>query len=199
MGIIKTFFLSYWLTIIKVFLLAALVGGAYYKGYQDGSAEGKLMKAQAENMIKEINNITLQNNVQVEKNKVERAEITNKIVSKSVENQKKIKQKLKVRKINDYVTEKSNTDCIIPIGFVRLHDGSATGDLSGSEDGIPVSTTKFDASASRQAIDSPSKVTLQEVGETVNQNYEEYHLVRQQLVDLQDWIKEQQKLNEGNK
>ena len=43
------------------------------------------------------------------------------------------------------------------------------------------------------------KVGLDKLGITINKNYTEYHLVAQQLKDLQDWVIEQFMLNEGKK
>lgn len=37
----------------------------------------------------------------------------------------------------------------------------------------------------------PEKVTLQEVGDTINDNYTQYHLIADQLTNLQEWIKTQ--------
>lgn len=39
---------------------------------------------------------------------------------------------------------------------------------------------------------------LKTLGETISENYLWYHLTRQQLLDLQDWINKQKNLKEEN-
>lgn len=37
----------------------------------------------------------------------------------------------------------------------------------------------------------PENANLEDLGVTINHNYIQYHLVVQQIIDLQNWIKEQ--------
>jgi hypothetical protein len=81
------------------------------------------------------------------------------------------------QKVPVYVTRQSDARCIVPVGFVRLHDAAAAGQP------LP------DDSAG--ADDPAADIALSDVGRTVVDNYGTCNAIRQQLIDLQDLLKTQ--------
>ncbi|MCC4622391.1 hypothetical protein LL965_20885 [Xanthomonas cassavae CFBP 4642] len=78
------------------------------------------------------------------------------------------------REIPIYVTQKADAACVIPAGFVRLHDAAATGNPAGPPTGDP---------------DAPAAgITLSSIAGTVADNYASCHITAAQLSALQDWI-----------
>lgn len=64
-----------------------------------------------------------------------------------------------IREVVRYVPAAADAQCVVPVGFVRLHDQAATGVLSDPAD------------AAGQPADAPSGVALSAVGATVAENY----------------------------
>jgi hypothetical protein len=77
-----------------------------------------------------------------------------------------------------YVTVKADSQCSVPRGFVRLHDGAA-----GNLPPVPLTAGQSD--------DDPSGVELSAVADTITANYGTCNETRQQLIDLQAWIRAQ--------
>jgi hypothetical protein len=90
-----------------------------------------------------------------------------------------------VKKVPVYVTKNANTRCVIPVGFVRLHDAAA-----GGVPLIPGSAGQPDAAATNP--DAASGNSLSDVASTVTNNYGTCHQIAQQLIDLQAWVSQQQ-------
>ena len=93
-----------------------------------------------------------------------------------------------VDKINTVVTKEfipaaADQKCEINKGFISLHDSVAKG--------VTPTTAETD--------NQPSGVKLSDVGETVKGNYIIALKNREQLLALQAWIKEQEKLRNENK
>ena len=85
-----------------------------------------------------------------------------------------------IREVPVYVTPDADNRCIVPVGFVRVHDAAAA---SGP---LPEPSSLAD--------DAPSGVALSAVAATVAGNYGQYEAVSRQLTDLQKWVREQQAL-----
>lgn len=81
-----------------------------------------------------------------------------------------------IREVPTYVTVQADAACVLPAGFVRLHDAAAAGQLPG-----PAS----------QSDDAPSGVALSAATETIAANYGDYTEVAQRLTDLQAWVRAQ--------
>ena len=75
-----------------------------------------------------------------------------------------------------YVTEKSDAACVIPVGFVRIHDAAATS-------AVPATAAGDN--------ERPSGVALSAVAETVTFNYGASYKIREQLNACRSWIREQ--------
>lgn len=109
------------------------------------------------------------------------AEATTKVVTKYVTKVQVVKEKgdAIIKEVPKYITKTDDTQCVIPNGFVLLHD-------SASRNEVPDSTRSVDAGA--------SEVKLSGVATTVAENYTLYHKVSEQLRSLQEWVKEQQSI-----
>jgi hypothetical protein len=84
-----------------------------------------------------------------------------------------------IKEIPKYIDANADVQCVIPNGFVLLHD-------SASRNEIPDSTRGVDGGA--------SSVKLSGVAETVSTNYTTYYKVAEQLKSLQEWVKDQQSI-----
>jgi hypothetical protein len=109
------------------------------------------------------------------------AEASTKVVTKYINKIEIVKEKgdAIVKEIPKFITANADGQCVIPNGFVLLHD-------SASRNEIPDSTRGVDAGA--------SEVKLSGVATTVTENYTLYYKVSEQLRSLQEWVKEQQNI-----
>ena len=102
-------------------------------------------------------------------------EITTEVVTKYVDRIREVERVVKVE-VDRFVPVEQQ--CTINNGFVRLHDAAAL------LKAIQPNETDLD----------PSKVDLNEVAKVLTENYRIHHQTREQLVSLQQWIREQEKL-----
>jgi hypothetical protein len=109
------------------------------------------------------------------------AEATTQVVTKYVTKVQVVKEKgdAIIKEVPKYITKADDTQCVIPNGFVLLHD-------SASRNEVPDSTRSVDAGA--------SEVKLSGVATTVTENYTTYHKIAEQLKSLQEWVREQQRI-----
>lgn len=158
-------------SIIKLVSTVLLLAGIYcYGGYGvEVEWRKKVAEMQAE----------------MDRKDAESAVVTEKIVTKYVEKVKVVKEKgdVIVKKVPEFITVKSDAECVIPKSFVLLHD-------SASKNEVPNTTGPID--------DSASTVKLSDVARTVTINYSNYHQLSEQLKALQDWIRQQEKIYNGN-
>ena len=157
--------------LVRVIAVAMMVGGVYlYGGY--GVEMGWRKKA-----------AELQ--AEIDRKNAESVIVTEKIVTQYKEKIKVVKEKgdVIIQKVPQYITKESDTKCIIPNSFVVLHDSAAKNE-------VPNSTTGVDEGA--------SAVKLSDVARTVTINYNNYHQLTEQLKALQDWVKQQEKVYNGN-
>lgn len=109
-------------------------------------------------------------------------EINTKVVTKYIERVKVVKENTNAisAKINETITEQDNANCSIPSSAIVLHDAA-------SQNIIPDTTGGANARA--------SDVTLSRLLDTTVLNYGTFHEVREQLEALQDWVRDQKKIN----
>ncbi|MEW6612722.1 MAG: hypothetical protein AB1409_08275 [Pseudomonadota bacterium] len=112
------------------------------------------------------------------------AEATVKVVTQYVDRVKIVRQKGAeiIKEVPVYVPVEADAACVVPRGFVRLHDAAATGRL-------PEPAGAADA--------APAGVALSTVAGTVADNYERCHENAEQLRALQAWIREMQRAAEA--
>jgi hypothetical protein len=119
--------------------------------------------------------------LEMAKKEVASADATVKVVTKYVTVDRIVKENgdAIVKEIPKFISKDADAQCVVPNGFVVLHD-------SASRNEVPDSTRGVDEGA--------SKVKLSGIAETVTQNYTTYHQVSEQLKALQDWVKQQQSI-----
>lgn len=157
--------------LVRVLSVALMVGGVYLYG---GYGVNKYWLDQVKKQKEEI--------ARIEK---ESQKVTEKIVVEYKEKVKVVKEKgdVIIQKVPEYITKESDTKCVIPNSFVVLHDSAAKNE-------VPDSTKGVDEGA--------SAVKLSDVARTVTINYNNYHQLTEQLKALQDWVKQQEKVYNGN-
>jgi hypothetical protein len=113
------------------------------------------------------------------------AESSVKVVTKYITKVEVVKEKgdLIAKQIPNLISATADGQCVIPNGFVLLHD-------SASRNEVP------DASGSTN--EGTSEVKLSGVGKTITENYTTYHQVAEQLRSLQEWVKEQKRIYNGD-
>lgn len=107
----------------------------------------------------------------------EQAEATVKVVTEYVDRVKVVRQagETIIKEIPIYVPAQADAACLVPRGFVRLHDAAAQGV-------VPEPAGNSDA--------SPAGVALSTVAGTVAENYTACRANAEQLIALQSWILE---------
>lgn len=157
--------------LVRVIAVAMMVGGVYLYG---GYGVQKYWLEQVEKQKEEI--------ARIEK---ESQQVTEKIVVEYKEKIKVVKEKgdVIIQKVPEYITKESDTKCVIPNSFVVLHDLAAKNEVPDS---------------SRAVDEGASAVKLSDVARTVTINYNNYHQLTEQLKALQDWVKQQEKVYNGN-
>jgi acyl-CoA synthetase (AMP-forming)/AMP-acid ligase II len=107
---------------------------------------------------------------------------SHKVVYKYIERTKIVKEKSNAiqSKIPEYVNKEADANCTIPESAIVLHDAAAKNELPDPASG---------------AIKGASNVTLSKLLDTTVLNYGTFYEVREQLKALQDWVREQKKIN----
>lgn len=83
-----------------------------------------------------------------------------------------------VKEVPIYVTPEADRACSVPVGFVRLHDAAAENRPLAGPAGDP---------------DAPAAgIALSTVASTVADNYTSCHAIREQLIGLQDAVRQRQ-------
>lgn len=113
------------------------------------------------------------------------ADVTERIGTQAAARQAEIRYVTRtlVEKVNVYVTPEADRNCILPVGFVRLHDAAAAGEGGALPE------------PAGESYDAPSGVACSAAAETIVGNYGDYTAVAGQLTDLQSWVREQQALS----
>jgi len=97
----------------------------------------------------------------------------NQKLSQSLNQKVEVITKVQKQVVTKYVTKHSDSACVVPVGFIRLHDSAATGSV------IPPSSENYDA---------PSGVPLSLVADTVKDNYSAYNRLAAQHEALINWV-----------
>lgn len=91
-----------------------------------------------------------------------------------------------IREVPVYVTPEADARCVLPVGFLRVHDAATRG--------APVSETLDPAG---RPDDAAAGVDCSAAAAVIAENYGAYRSVAQQLIDLQDLVSAQVHLGEG--
>lgn len=111
------------------------------------------------------------------------AETTVRVVTHYVDRVKVVREKgdVIIKEVPVYVSPEADAACVLPRGFVRLHDAAAAGV-------VPDPARDADATA--------AGITLSAVAGTVADNYTRCHENAEQLIALQEWVREMKKAAE---
>jgi len=161
-------FVNNYATLIQLIGVVLLVAGVYFKGGYETEAA---WRAKVDEM-----------NAQIDKIKAQSADASKKIVYKYIERTKIVKEKSNAiqSKIPEYIGKDADANCSIPESAIVLHDAAAKNELPDPAAG---------------AIKRASGITLSKLLDTTVLNYGTFYEVREQLKALQDWVREQQKIN----
>lgn len=178
-GFTATFFTDFipvpqlriWASAVRVVSVIMMVLGVYLYG---GYGVQMYWKGEITRQKEEIARLEKQSGV-----------VTEKVVIQYKEKVKIVKEKgnVIIRKVPEYITRESDAKCIIPNSFVVLHDSAAKNEIPDPARGVD---------------ETASGVKLSEVAKTVTLNYNSYHQLTEQLKALQDWVKQQEKIYNGN-
>lgn len=164
---------------IALCLLIGTSGGAYVWGYERGQRQAIIeMQAASVKAIakaaEDARALGIAEGAITFTAEQHAAEAREKIVYRTI---------TRIKEIPIYVTPKADAACSISLGFVQLHDDAASNQGATLPD------------SAGQSPDSASDVKLSEVSAANIQNYGTYYQVREQLIGLQDWVRQQQALH----
>lgn len=174
-GTIAGFFLKFipfinrYSTVLQLTGVVLLVAGVYFKGSYSTEMHWR-------NKVDEMT-------AQIDKIKAESSKASKQVVYKYIERTKVVKEKNDAirTQVTKYVTKEADANCTIPGSVVVLHDAAA-------KNVVPDSTTGINEGAARD-------VTLSRLLDTTVLNYGTFYEVKEQLKALQDWAREQKKIN----
>ena len=148
--------------------LAIFIAGVFFEG---GYGTEMMWRARAADLNRQIAEIQTKS-----------ADASKKIVYKYIERTKIVKEKSHAiqSKIPQYVDKTADANCTIPESAVVLHDAASQNELPDPASG---------------AIKRASDVTLSKLLDTTVLNYGTFYEVKEQLKALQDWVREQKKIN----
>lgn len=159
-------------SLIKALSIVLVIASVYFYGSYSTEMQWRAVAAKLQ--------------AEIDKKNVVSAQVTQKIVTKYVDKVKIVKEKgdVIIREVPKYISEKSDTECVIPKSFVMLHDSASKNEVPDSSGGID---------------GTPSTTKLSTVIETVAGNYTIYYETAEQLKALQEWVKQQEKIyNDDN-
>lgn len=164
-------FISNYRLPIQVASIIALSFGLYMEGGVSNQERWEAKVAEAK--------------LELAKKETASAEATVKVVTKYVTKVEVVKEKgdTIVKEIPKLISASADDACVIPNGFVLLHNSAAKNEVPDT---------------SGTANEGASGVKLSGVATTVTENYTTFHQVREQLKALQEWVKEQQRVYDGN-
>lgn len=162
-------FINRWSSIFQLIGVALLASGLYFKGGYDTEMGWRAKAAEL--------------NAQVEKIKSESEKASKKVVYKYIERTKIVKEKSNAirSQVTKFVPKEADANCTIPRSAIVLHDAAA-------KNVIPDTTSGANEGAT-------SDITLSRLLDTTVLNYGTFYEVKEQLKALQDWVREQKKIN----
>lgn len=174
-GTVSGFFLKFipfinrYSTVLQIVGVVLLVAGVYFKGSYSTEMHWR-------NKVAEMNEQILQM-----KSKSEQA--SKQVVYKYIERTKVVKEKNDAirTQVTKYITKETDANCTIPGSVIVLHDAAA-------KNVVPDPTSGTNEGAT-------GDITLSRLLDTTVLNYGTFYEVKEQLKALQDWVREQKKIN----
>lgn len=150
--------------LLGIALLGALAGYAWLTGQRIDAAETRATTAES--------------SAAAARSDLAASQASEHIVTKYVDRVQIVRERgaTIIQKVPVYVTAQADSHCIVPVGFVRLHDAAAT------------STTLPDPAGPADA--QPSGLALSTLAGTVVDNYTTCHATAENLTTLQDWVRD---------
>lgn len=113
------------------------------------------------------------------------AEASTKVVTKYVTKVEIVKEKGDsiAKEIPKLISQNADAMCAVPNGFVLLHDSASRNEIPDTSGNVNEGT---------------SDVKISGVAKTITENYTTYYQVVEQLKSLQEWVKEQKRIYNGD-
>jgi hypothetical protein len=162
-------FINRYSSILQLLGVVMLVAGVYFKGSYSTEMHWR-------NKVDEMN-------AKIAQIKSQSDQATKQVVYKYIERTKVVKEKNDAirTQVTKYISKDADANCTIPRSAVVLHDAAA-------KNVVPDSTTGTHEGAT-------GDVTLSRLLDTTVLNYGTFYEVKEQLKALQDWVREQKKIN----
>lgn len=141
-------------------------GGMYLKGRHDGIASLRV-QLEAERLE------AMERTLDYERRMSDLQQAHSVALSKALSKTRVVTKEI-VREVPTLVSSAADSKCVVPAGFVLVHNNAAAG--------LPITTD-----ASSGTADSPSGVALSTVAETVAENYGTCAEIRAKLISWQTW------------
>lgn len=171
-----SFFKKYW----KAFAIALILGATYFAGVKNTTdkyeAKIQIIKNEAQQKIIDAQTDLKKKTDQYDKEKI--------YIAEQFEEYRKTHPVIKTKEVKIYVTPEADARCVVPTGFIRLHNHAASG-----------STALPAVNDGEQSNDSPTKLALSSVGEVVAENYNRCLLEFEKIKALQATIRKYQEIN----
>lgn len=154
---------------IIVILIAAIIAAFFVYGVVEYNKGVSTTKAQYINQAKKTNAAS--------------AKATTQVVTKYIDRVQVVKEKgdTIIKKVPVYVTKEDDTKCVINTGFVQLWNDA-------NQMRVPDSTSATN--------ETPSSVVLTDVATQHAKEAELTHQTEEQLISLQNWVRQQQAIYE---
>jgi hypothetical protein len=162
-------FINRWSSVLQLIGIVLLVGGVYFKGGYSTEMEWR----------QKVNDM----NAQIEALKSKSEHASKQIVYKYIERTKVVKEKNNAirNQVTQYITKENDANCTIPKSAIVLHDAAAKNVVPDTANGTNEGTAR--------------DITLSRLLDTTVLNYGTFYEVKEQLKALQDWVREQKKIN----
>ena len=147
--------------------LICISASLYYSGKKNERSKNDLVMAGIEKELAEAKAKSAEKTIQIVTEYVDRVKV--------IEKEKIVYQ----TKIDEVLNEKIIANYPIPNGFIRLHNSAAEGTIPGGP---------------RNSDEEPSSIKINQVTDVVVDNYLMCRENTEQLLSLQAWIREQEKL-----
>lgn len=105
-----------WRTVVLIVGMLIVIFSIYLKGSKDERAKWELDKTKLELAAKA--------------KETERANINTQMAVLAAKNRELILKKGTIQNVETYITAADNSGCVVPTGFIRLHNDSAIGTVS---------------------------------------------------------------------
>jgi hypothetical protein len=157
-------------TLLILLVIGALIAGGVWQQSRINAAQNATRDAESRAQVAMGERDTAREQTRLARENV-------RVVTKYVDRVQTVyvKGRTITKEIPVYVTPEADAACVIPAGFVRIHDAAAANTAPEPPAGDP---------------DAPAPgVTLSAIAETVADNYTQYHALGEQLIGLQDYVR----------